>query len=171
MRIPQLVNLPLDLPHILLRLLDGGAAVALVAPTGDVVVHLVKAARLGADLVARLAARLEVVGLVHELHAARLAGAVLLVALLPEVAPLPVAAAPAGAVEVAHFLSLGFVCFLVTLGVFSVLFLFLCPFFRLVRLVASVSSCCPRVPSLVVVVGQGLEHGRGGFDSGGRPSM
>jgi len=88
---------------VVLGLLDGGPAVALALPPVDVVVHLCHAPRLLGDLLADLAVRRYQVRLVHELEPAGFSRAVLLVALLSEVAPFPVPAVPAGLFKVAHF--------------------------------------------------------------------
>lgn len=98
----DLVDLGGDVVDVPLRLLDGGGAVPLLLPAGDVGLHLGDAPALLLDLIAELAVPLLVVGAVDQLQPARLARPVLLVALLPEVAPFPVAAVPPGLLEVAH---------------------------------------------------------------------
>lgn len=104
---PDLVDGHLDLGHVVLGLLDGGAAVALAAPALDVLGHLVIPALLLLNLVAQLALARLVVGVVDELEPARLARPVLLVALLAEVAPFPIPALPARLFEITHFLGGG----------------------------------------------------------------
>ena len=142
---PNVLNLPLQRANLELRLLDGGAPVALAGPALDVVDHLVHAPLL---LVHRLAV-LALVGLevrvVDELEPARLPRAVLLVALLAEVAPAPVAAAPELVVEVAHFEWLCFLLLLLPLSLFSfrLFFFFLACFF---------SFCGTRASASFVVV-------------------
>ena len=89
--------------NVVLGLLDGGPAVALALPPVDVVVHLCHAPRLLGDLLADLAVRRYQVRLVHQLEPAGFSRAVLLVALLSEVAPFPVPAVPPGLFKVAHF--------------------------------------------------------------------
>lgn len=100
---PDLVDGHLDLGHVVLGLLDGGAAVALGAPALDVLRHLLVPPLLLLDLVAQLAVARLVLCVVDELEPARLARPVLLVALLFEVAPFPVPALPARLFEIAHF--------------------------------------------------------------------
>jgi hypothetical protein len=98
----QAGNLIEDVVHLAAGPLDGGAAVALALPALHVPVHFVVPTLLLLGVVARLADVALVLGLVHELEPARLAHPVLLVALLPKVAPAPVAATPASLVKVAH---------------------------------------------------------------------
>lgn len=100
---PQVLNLASHPRNILLRLFYGGHAIPLASPTGNILCHLAYSSILLGDLLANLARRRNEVGLVDELEPARLACAVLLVALLAEVSPLPVAAGPEGLLEVAHF--------------------------------------------------------------------
>ena len=104
---PQLLNLVIDPLNIMLRLLNGSHPVALASPTSNVFGHLAYSSVLLGDLLANLARRRNANGFVDELEPARLACAVLLVALLAEVSPLPVAAGPEGLLEVAHFFCFG----------------------------------------------------------------
>lgn len=71
-------------------------------PALHVSLQLLETAVLLLDLLAQLARLVAVHGGIHELEPARLAGAVLLGALLAEVSPLPVAAGPARLLKVAH---------------------------------------------------------------------
>lgn len=103
MPLPQIRNLALHARNILLRLLDGSPAVSFPFPAGDILCHFAHSPVLLSDLVANLARGRHKNGLVDELESARLAGAVLLIALLAEVSPLPVAAGPECLFEVAHF--------------------------------------------------------------------
>lgn len=98
----QFVDLELDVVHIPHRLLDGGPPVAFALPPLDVVQHLVDPPLLLALLLTNLARALGGLPAVDELQSARLAGAVLLLALLAEGTPLPVATVPAGLFKVAH---------------------------------------------------------------------
>jgi hypothetical protein len=89
----QSIDLALQNFDIAEGLLDAGlVALRLAAPAVVVVDVLGAAALLGLDLEAQLALFGEPEGLVDHLHAAGLAGAVLGLAVLAEVAPLPVAA-------------------------------------------------------------------------------
>lgn len=89
----QSIDLALQNFDIAEGLLDAGlVALRLAAPAVVVVDVFGAAALLGLDLEAQLALFGEPEGLVDHLHAAGLAGAVLGLAVLAEVAPLPVAA-------------------------------------------------------------------------------
>lgn len=91
-----------DVLDVSLGLLNGGYPVPLALPPSDVGLHLGDTAVLFLYLVAELALPRLVGRVVDQLQAARLSRPVLLVALLPEVPPLPVAAIPASLFEVAH---------------------------------------------------------------------
>lgn len=101
-----LLSHPIDLAHHIMHLaarpLNGGTSVALALPALDVPVHLVVPALLLLRVVTELTHIGLRLGLVDELETARLAHPVLLVALLSEMAPAPVAACPAGLLKVAH---------------------------------------------------------------------
>ena len=89
----QPIDLALKNLDITESLLDAGlVALRLAAPAVVVVDVLGAAALLGLDLEAQLALVRQPEGLVDHLHAAGLAGAVLGLAVLAEVAPFPVAA-------------------------------------------------------------------------------
>lgn len=89
----QPIDLALKNLDITESLLDAGlVALRLAAPAVVVVDVLGAAALLGLDLEAQLALFGQAEGLVDHLHAAGLAGAVLGLAVLAEVAPFPVAA-------------------------------------------------------------------------------
>lgn len=94
--------LHLNFGDISLRLLDGSGPATLAMPPLDVVYHFADAALFLGDLLADLTDTGLVRRVVDQLQAARLAGAVLLVALLAEVPPLPVPAGPPCLLEVAH---------------------------------------------------------------------
>lgn len=85
------------------RLFYGSHPVSLASPTSNIFLHLAHSSILLGDLLANLARRRDKAGFVDELEPARLARAILLVALLAEVSPFPVAAGPEGLLEVAHF--------------------------------------------------------------------
>lgn len=97
---------PIDLPHHIVHLaarpLNGGTPIALALPPLNVAEHLIVPALLLLGVVTELTHVGLGTGLVDQLQAARLAHPVFLVALLPEMAPAPVAARPAGLFEVAH---------------------------------------------------------------------
>jgi len=99
---PYVMYLDADLLDVSLRLLDRGHTIALPLPPLNVRLHLADAAVLLLYLVAELALARLVDCVVDQLQAARLARPVLLVTLLAEAPPLPVAAGPAGLVEVTH---------------------------------------------------------------------
>lgn len=99
---PYLGYLKRDLLDVPLGLFDGRPAISLSFPALDVLLHLGDPPILLLDLIAELAGPRMVLGVVDELQAASLSRSVFLVALLPEVPPLPVATGPAGLFEVAH---------------------------------------------------------------------
>jgi hypothetical protein len=99
---PEIVYRDLNFGDITLRLLDGGGPATLSMPPLDVVYHFVDTALFLADLLADLADAGLVRRTIHQLQAARLAGAVLLVTLLAEVPPFPVPASPPCLLKVAH---------------------------------------------------------------------
>jgi hypothetical protein len=106
----QPIDLALEHLNIPERLLDAGlVALRLAAPAVVVVDVLGAAALLGLDLEAQLALVGEPEGLVDHLHAAGLAGAVLGLAVLAEVAPFPVAAGVDVLFVEAHGVGWGFV--------------------------------------------------------------
>jgi hypothetical protein len=94
----------LDVP---LSLLDGCHPIALALPPGNVGLHLAHSTIFLVHLVTELAIALLVDRVVDQLQAARLPRPVLLIALLFEVPPLPVAAVPACLFEVAHGIVVG----------------------------------------------------------------
>lgn len=104
-------DLIMNLAHLALGPLDGGGLAALTLPAIHVALHLFVAAHLLCNVMAELADIVVGLGLVDELESASLAHAVLFVALLAEVAPAPVAALPAGLVEVAHDLYVYYIVF------------------------------------------------------------
>jgi hypothetical protein len=98
----EVLDLAVDLSNVVIRLLDGGPAVAFVLPSLHIILHLLHAALLLRDLVAHLAIRLYLRRVVDELEAASLAHPVLLVALPAEGVPFPVPALPFSLVKPAH---------------------------------------------------------------------
>src|SRR5205814_9368422 len=94
----------LHLAHLHRCPLDGGSAVALAAPALDVPAHLVDTALFLLYVLAEPAYVRLVERPVDQLHAACLARAIFLVALLPELPPLPESAPPAAHLVVAHSL-------------------------------------------------------------------
>ena len=98
----QIRDLNLDVLDIPLRLLDRCPPIALALPALDVLHHLADPSLLLVGLLAQLAVVGAVVGMVYQLEPAGLPGPILLVALLPEVPPLPVPADPASLLEVTH---------------------------------------------------------------------
>lgn len=102
MLIHYLLYLGADLLDVSLGLLDCGHPITLSLPPCNIGLHLVNAAVLLLYLVAELALALLVGRIIDQFQAARLACPVLLVALLTEVPPLPVAAGPARLFEVTH---------------------------------------------------------------------
>ena len=106
----QPVDLALQHLDVAERLFDARlVALRLTAPAVVVVNVLGAAALLGLNLEAQLALLREPEGLVDHLHAAGLAGAVLGLAVLAEVAPLPVAAGVDVLFVEAHGCGVGFV--------------------------------------------------------------
>lgn len=91
-----------DLLDVSLGFFDGGHPVPFSLPPGNISLHLMDAAVLLLYLIAQLALSGLVGRIIDQLQAARLARSVLLVALLPEVPPFPVAACPACLFEVTH---------------------------------------------------------------------
>lgn len=97
-----ILDLCRDLLYVSLGLLNGRYPIALALPPSDVGLHLGDPTVLLLHLVAELALSVYIDGVIDELQAARLPRPVLLVALLSEVSPLPVAAVPACLFEVTH---------------------------------------------------------------------
>lgn len=91
-----------DFLDVSLGFLDCGHPVALSLPPCNIGLHLVNAPVLLLYLVAELALARLVGRIINQFQAARLARSVLLVALLAEVPPLPVAAGPARLFEITH---------------------------------------------------------------------
>jgi hypothetical protein len=99
----QLIDLTVQAPDDLHRLVDRSAELgSLALPPANAVNFSGPSAHLRVDFVAQLALGTCRDCLHDELHAARLAHAVLLGAMLSEVAPLPVATGKAVLVEEAH---------------------------------------------------------------------
>jgi hypothetical protein len=111
----------LDIPQRLLN--TSLVALRLAAPAVVIINMLGAAALFGLDFEAQLALVRESEGLVDHLHAAGLAGAVLGLAVLAEVAPLPVAAGVDVLFVEAHGCGVGFALLMWGVGVwFACLF-------------------------------------------------
>lgn len=96
------LDLLVDSLDLLYRLLDTGRVAPLALPTDDTIVDLLAPSEFSIDLLASSAFVGGLDGLFDEFHAARLADAVLSVAVALEVAPFPVAACKARHLEEAH---------------------------------------------------------------------
>lgn len=96
------VNLLRHLSNLTIRPLNRRPAVTLPMPSLDITVHFVQTSLLLLRVVTEFANVAFSPRVVDELEAARLAHAVLLVALLTEMAPAPVATAPKRHFKVAH---------------------------------------------------------------------
>jgi hypothetical protein len=91
-----------DLLDEFLRMLNVCCELALGTPTRDLIFFLSAASDFGVDFGAELALFLELLRLEDQPHAAGLAGPVLLVAVDPKLAPLPVAARIAVLIKETH---------------------------------------------------------------------
>lgn len=98
----QSIDLRRHFIHLSGRTLDRGGATPFAPPAPHIAVHLVPPPLFLRNVLAEFAAIGLLSSFVHKLESARLAHPVLFVALLPEVAPSPVATRPASLFEVTH---------------------------------------------------------------------
>jgi hypothetical protein len=101
-----LLSHPIDLAHYIMHLaacpLNGGTSVTFAMPALDVSVHLIIPTLLLLCVVAELTYVKLRLSVINELKTTGLAWSVLIIALLPEMAPTPVTACPPSLFKITH---------------------------------------------------------------------